>query len=44
MTGGPVSPWATHRHPRHWKQPDRFDPDRFTPERPAGHQGGAAAR
>jgi cytochrome P450 len=31
-----VSPWVTHRHPRHWEHPDRFDPDRFTPEREAG--------
>jgi cytochrome P450 len=31
-----VSPWATHRHPRHWPHPDRFDPDRFVPDREAG--------
>jgi cytochrome P450 len=28
-----VSPWVTHRHPRVWEQPQRFDPDRFTPQR-----------
>ncbi len=27
-----VSPWVTHRHPRIWEQPQRFDPDRFTAE------------
>ena len=23
----------THRHPRFWDDPERFDPERFTPER-----------
>ncbi|MGH9129907.1 MAG: cytochrome P450 [Acidimicrobiales bacterium] len=26
-----VSPWATHRHPGWWHEPDRFDPERFAP-------------
>jgi len=30
-----VSPWVTHRHPRHWPRPDRFEPDRFVPDREA---------
>ena len=30
-----VSPWVTHRHPRFWDDPERFDPERFTPERSA---------
>ena len=30
-----VSPWVTHRHPRFWNEPERFDPERFAPEREA---------
>ncbi|MCX5375259.1 cytochrome P450 [Streptomyces sp. NBC_00091] len=31
-----LAPWVTHRHPRYWSDPDRFDPDRFAPEAEAG--------
>jgi cytochrome P450 len=26
-----VSPYMSHRHPRHWQHPDEFDPEHFDP-------------
>jgi len=30
-----ISPYAMHRHPAFWEEPERFEPERFAPERSA---------
>jgi cytochrome P450 len=30
-----IIPWIMHRHPRHWPDPERFDPSRFEAEEAA---------
>lgn len=30
-----ILPYALHRHPAHWTEPERFDPTRFSPQRSA---------
>lgn len=29
-----VSPWTLHRHPAHWRDPERYDPSRFARSKP----------
>lgn len=32
-TSADISPYATHRHPAFWENPEAFDPERFAPAR-----------
>jgi cytochrome P450 len=36
-----IFPYVTHRHPKWWSDPDKFDPERFLPERTVGRMRGA---
>jgi cytochrome P450 len=36
-----IFPYVTHRHPKWWTDPDKFDPERFLPERTVGRLRGA---
>ena len=36
-----IFPYVTHRHPKWWAEPDKFDPERFLPERTVGRLRGA---
>ena len=31
-----LSQWMTHRHPKFWEYPERFEPERFSAERAVG--------
>ncbi len=31
-----ITPYALHRHPEHWPEPERFDPARFSPQNSQG--------
>ncbi len=33
--------WGAHRHPGHWRCPERFDPERFTPANAKGRHPGS---
>lgn len=33
-----VAPWALHRSPALWREPERFDPERFSPKRSEGRK------
>jgi cytochrome P450 len=37
-----VSPYLIHHDPKHWKDPDTFDPDRWLPDAPHGQRSSAS--